>query len=37
VLPPDLRPNDDAGLVEGLAKELTWVAGQLTDLGLETL
>jgi sugar phosphate isomerase/epimerase len=37
VLPPDLRPNDDAGLVEGLAKELTWVASQLTDLGLETL
>jgi hypothetical protein len=35
VLPPALRPYDDEGLVDGLASELAWVAGQLTDLGLE--
>jgi len=35
VLPPELRPADDAGLVAGIAGELRWVADRLIDLGLE--
>jgi hypothetical protein len=30
-------PRDDAGLVDGLARELAWTAGRLTELGLEAL
>lgn len=37
VLPADLRPNDEAGLVRGLAAELRWVADQLTAAGLKEL
>jgi sugar phosphate isomerase/epimerase len=35
VLPEQLRPRDDAGLVAGLAAELRWTREQLLDLGLE--
>lgn len=35
VLPPELRPEDDAGLIAGLAGELRWVADRLVELGLE--
>jgi hypothetical protein len=34
VLPPDRRPADDAGLVDGLCRELSWVAQQLIEIGL---
>lgn len=34
VLPPDQRPRDDAGLVEGLARELAWTRERLLELGL---
>jgi sugar phosphate isomerase/epimerase len=34
VLPPGERPVDDAGLVEGLARELSWTRERLLDLGL---
>lgn len=37
VLPEGRRPQDDEGLVEGLAAELRWVADQLADQGLEVL
>ena len=37
VLPPDRRPAGDEGLVEGLARELSWTADRLTDLGLQPL
>jgi sugar phosphate isomerase/epimerase len=37
VLPPDQRPRDDAGLVAGLAQELTWTRERLHALGLEEL
>jgi sugar phosphate isomerase/epimerase len=37
VLPPDQRPRDDAGLVAGLARELTWTRERLHALGLEEL
>jgi sugar phosphate isomerase/epimerase len=37
VLPPDQRPRDDAGLVAGLAEELTWTRDRLRVLGLEDL
>jgi sugar phosphate isomerase/epimerase len=37
VLPPDQRPRDDAGLVAGLAQELTWTRERLRALGLEEL
>jgi sugar phosphate isomerase/epimerase len=37
VLPPDQRPRDDAGLVAGLAEELTWTRDRLRALGLEDL
>lgn len=35
VLPPGRRPSDDAGLVEGLARELLWTRDRLVDLGLK--
>ncbi|MGA9750000.1 MAG: metabolite traffic protein EboE [Nocardioides sp.] len=35
VLPPDLRPRDDAGLITGIAAEVSWVRDRLLDLGLE--
>jgi len=35
VLPPDERPRDDAGLVAGLARELSWTSDRLVGLGLE--
>jgi sugar phosphate isomerase/epimerase len=35
VLPPGQRPDDEAGLIEGLAGELAWVRDRLLDLGLE--
>jgi hypothetical protein len=35
VLPPGLRPTNDAGLIDGLARELAWVSEQLIDLGLQ--
>jgi sugar phosphate isomerase/epimerase len=35
VLPGDLRAADDAALVDGLARELGWLAQELTDLGLK--
>jgi sugar phosphate isomerase/epimerase len=35
VLPPGERPGDDAGLVDGLVRELAWVRSQLCRLGLE--
>ncbi len=35
VLPPDQRPADDAGLVEGIARELDWVRRRVTGLGLK--
>jgi len=34
VLPPDRRPNDDAGLVDGLALELGWAHDQIVAAGL---
>jgi sugar phosphate isomerase/epimerase len=34
VLPPGVRPEDDAGLVAGLAGELRWTADRLIELGL---
>lgn len=37
VLPPARRPVDDAGLVEGLARELAWAADRLRELGLEEI
>jgi sugar phosphate isomerase/epimerase len=33
VLPPDRRPTDDAGLVEGIARELTWARDLLVSMG----
>ncbi|MCW2950885.1 MAG: hypothetical protein JWQ48_55 [Conexibacter sp.] len=35
VLPGGLRAADDAALVDGLARELGWLARELTDLGLK--
>jgi sugar phosphate isomerase/epimerase len=35
VLPVALRPADDAGLVDGLTRELGWLTRELRDLGLE--
>jgi len=35
VLPPELRPRDDDGLVAGIAAELRWVAERLLEIGLE--
>jgi sugar phosphate isomerase/epimerase len=37
VLPPAERPVDDAGLVEGLAKELRWTRERLLAAGLEEI
>lgn len=37
VLPPDRRPEDDAGLVDGLARELLWTRDRLTELGLREI
>jgi sugar phosphate isomerase/epimerase len=37
VLPPEQRPNTDAELVEGLARELDWTRGELVATGLEEL
>ena len=36
VLPPELCPRDDEGLVAGIAAELRWVAARLLELGLES-
>jgi sugar phosphate isomerase/epimerase len=35
VLPGAMRAGDDAALVDGLARELGWLAGELTGLGLK--
>lgn len=35
VLPPGMRPTDEAGLVRGLAGELAWVRDELIEIGLE--
>lgn len=35
VLPTMLRPHDRDSLVDGLARELQWLQGELTELGLE--
>ena len=37
VLPPSARPADDPALIDGIAAEVSWVADQLTDLGLERM
>jgi len=37
VLPPTLRPEDDAGLVAGIAAEVSWVRDRFLGLGLEAL
>lgn len=37
VLPPEQRPHGDAGLVEGLTRELLWTKDRLTELGLEEM
>lgn len=37
VLPPGLRPADDAGLVAGIAAELAWVRDRLLALGLTVM
>jgi sugar phosphate isomerase/epimerase len=37
VLPPALRPSDDAGLVAGIAAELAWARDHLVSLGLDAL
>ncbi|WP_159942851.1 MULTISPECIES: metabolite traffic protein EboE [unclassified Nocardiopsis] len=37
VLPEDLRPGGDKGLVEGIAAEVAWVRDRLTGLGLTAL
>jgi hypothetical protein len=34
VMPGTLRPADDAALLDGLARELKWLTGELEDLGL---
>jgi sugar phosphate isomerase/epimerase len=34
VLPADQRPADDAGLVAGLVRELSWTRDRLTEVGL---
>ena len=33
VLPPERRPTDDAGLIEGIARELAWTRDLLMSLG----
>ena len=35
VLPPDERPDGDAGLVEGISRELAWTLDLLAELGAE--
>lgn len=35
VMPGDLRPDADAGLVDGLARELSWLRDELETLGLK--
>lgn len=35
VLPPGNRPEDDAGLVEGLAREMSWTRDRFLELGME--
>jgi hypothetical protein len=37
VLPPDLRPADDADLIQGIARELAWARDRLTALGMEAI
>ncbi len=37
VLPPDLRPADDADLIQGIARELAWARDRLTALGMEEI
>jgi hypothetical protein len=37
VLPPAARPTTGEELVAGIAAELAWTAGRLTDLGLEAV
>jgi len=34
VLPPGERPADDAGLVDGIARELAWTLARLAELGV---
>lgn len=33
VLPPDRRPRDDAGLIDGIARELAWTLARCAELG----
>ena len=35
VMPGDLRPDADAALVDGLARELSWLRDELQTLGLK--
>ena len=35
VLPPERRPADDRGLVDGIARELAWARDRMLELGLE--
>jgi hypothetical protein len=35
VLPPGQRPEDDAGLINGLALEFSWLRDQLVEIGME--
>ncbi len=35
VLPPQLRPADDAGLIAGIAAEVDWVRDRFLELGLK--
>lgn len=37
VLPPEQRPDGDAGLIEGLARELLWTKDRLVELNLEEI
>lgn len=37
VLPPAERPDDDGGLVAGLARELSWSRQRLLELGMEEM
>ena len=34
-MPGDLRPDADAALVDGLARELSWLRDELKTLGLK--
>jgi len=37
VLPAELRPRDDQGLIDGIAAEVQWTADLLVGLGLEPI